>query len=45
MKWLTGVGFGDNGRMVMGVVASIEIMVVQCSVKPVVEELSRTPVK
>ena len=45
INWLTGVGLGDNGRMVMGVVTSIEVMVVQSSVKPVVEELSRTPVK
>ena len=41
----TGNGLGDNGRMVMRVIARVEIMMVKCSVKPVVEKLHWTHMK
>lgn len=37
--WLTGDGLGDDGGVVVGVVAGVEEVVVQRAVKPVVEEL------
>jgi len=45
MKYLTGNWFCNNGRMVVGMVARVKVMVVQCSVKPVVEELHWTRMK
>lgn len=35
----TGNGLGCNGGMVMGVVTRVKEMMVQCPVKPIVEEL------
>lgn len=45
MSLLTGYGLSDDGCVVVRVVTRVEKMVVQCPVKPVVEELDRSHVK
>uniref|UniRef100_A0A0E0KSR3 Uncharacterized protein n=1 Tax=Oryza punctata TaxID=4537 RepID=A0A0E0KSR3_ORYPU len=45
MPLLTRYGLGDDGCVVVRVVTRVEKMVVQCPVKPVVEELDRPHVK
>lgn len=42
--FLTCYRFRDNGGMVVGVTASVEKMMVQCSMDPVVKELDRARV-
>ena len=42
---LTCDGLGDNGGVVVGVVARVEKVVVECPVEPVVEELHGAHVK
>ena len=44
-KVLTCNWLGDNGGMVVRVVARVEIMMVQSSVKPIVQKLDRTRMK
>jgi len=42
---LTSDGLSSNGGVVMGMVTRVEKMVVQSSVKPVIEKLDRTNMK
>ena len=45
MEVLTGNRFSDYGGMVMRVITRVEIMVMQGSMYPVIEELHRTCMK
>lgn len=44
-EMLTGYRFGNNGGMVVTVVARVEIMVVQSPVQPVIQKFDRTGVQ